>query len=190
MPSSGRMSGATAISIVQNALNGHSAKSSGQQFDDRYLAHRNKSQSPEFTVGIDAKRTFVDKRSRPNLQGMTPADISWIEIPQCSSLLPLLCVLSFCRTEASDSETTRVHRAARRRAAAWPLAARAQQAEQVRRIGVLAPGSNSDPDQQFQNSRCSTGHAAEWAGRMGVMFGSIFAWLLGMPSDFEPMPQS
>ena len=26
-----------------------------------------KSQSPEFTVGIDAKRTFVDKRSRPNL---------------------------------------------------------------------------------------------------------------------------
>ena len=35
------------------------------------LAHRDKSQSPEFTVGIDAKRTFVDKRSRPNLQRMT-----------------------------------------------------------------------------------------------------------------------
>jgi len=33
----------------------------------RFLAHRDKSQSPEFTVGIDAKRTFVDKRSRPNL---------------------------------------------------------------------------------------------------------------------------
>ena len=32
-----------------------------------FLAHRDKSQSPEFTVGIDAKRTFVDKRSRPNL---------------------------------------------------------------------------------------------------------------------------
>ena len=31
------------------------------------LAHRDKSQSPEFTVGIDEKRTFVDKRSRPNL---------------------------------------------------------------------------------------------------------------------------
>ena len=31
------------------------------------LAHRDKSQSPEFTVGIDAERTFVDKRSRPNL---------------------------------------------------------------------------------------------------------------------------
>ena len=26
------------------------------------MAHRDKSQSPEFTVGIDAKRTFVDKR--------------------------------------------------------------------------------------------------------------------------------
>src|SRR6478736_4420091 len=38
----------------------------------RLLAHRDKSQSPEFTVGIDAKRTFVDKRSRPNLQRMTP----------------------------------------------------------------------------------------------------------------------
>ena len=35
------------------------------------VAHRDKSQSPEFTVGIDAKRTFVDKRSRPNLQRMT-----------------------------------------------------------------------------------------------------------------------
>ena len=36
------------------------------------VAHRDKSQSPEFTVGIDAKRTFVDKRSRPNLLRMTP----------------------------------------------------------------------------------------------------------------------
>jgi hypothetical protein len=36
-----------------------------------FLAHRDKSQSPEFTVGIDAKRTFVDKRFRPNLQRMT-----------------------------------------------------------------------------------------------------------------------
>jgi hypothetical protein len=36
------------------------------------MAHRDKSQSPEFTIGIDAKRTFVDKRSRPNVQRMTP----------------------------------------------------------------------------------------------------------------------
>ena len=38
----------------------------------RLLAHRDKSQSPEFTVGIDAERTLVDKRSRPNLQRMRP----------------------------------------------------------------------------------------------------------------------
>ena len=35
------------------------------------LAHRDKSQSPEFTVGVDEERTFVDKRSRSNLQRMT-----------------------------------------------------------------------------------------------------------------------
>jgi hypothetical protein len=52
------------------------------------MAHRDKSQSSEFTVGIDAKRTFVDKRSRPNLQRMTQCDMGWIEIPQRSSLLP------------------------------------------------------------------------------------------------------
>jgi hypothetical protein len=35
------------------------------------MAHRDKSQGPEFAVGIDAERTFVDKRPRPNLQRMT-----------------------------------------------------------------------------------------------------------------------
>ena len=30
-------------------------------------------------------------------------------------------------------------------AVAWPLAARAQQADPVRRIGVLAPGDENDP---------------------------------------------
>src|SRR5882757_9680812 len=33
-------------------------------------------------------------------------------------------------------------------AAAWPLAARAQQAERVRRIGVLLPGTSDDADFQ------------------------------------------
>ena len=36
-------------------------------------------------------------------------------------------------------------------AAAWPLAARAQQRERVRRIGVLMPG-NDDPVQKTANS--------------------------------------
>jgi putative ABC transport system substrate-binding protein len=35
-------------------------------------------------------------------------------------------------------------------AAAWPLAARAQQGERVRRIGVLMPGANRDPDEQIR----------------------------------------
>jgi hypothetical protein len=56
------------------------------------LYHRDKSQSPEFTVGIDAKRTFVDKRSRPNLQRMThlrhnPASEP-TEIRRCSLVAP------------------------------------------------------------------------------------------------------
>ena len=33
-------------------------------------------------------------------------------------------------------------------AAAWPLAARAQQGERVRRIGVLWPGDENDPERK------------------------------------------
>ena len=42
----------------------------------------------------------------------------------------------------------RVHHAARRRGAAWPLAARAQQRERMRRIGVLMNGAADDQDTQ------------------------------------------
>ncbi len=37
-------------------------------------------------------------------------------------------------------------------AAAWPLAAHAQQHEQLRRIGVLAPYAENDPDAQARNA--------------------------------------
>jgi putative tryptophan/tyrosine transport system substrate-binding protein len=37
-------------------------------------------------------------------------------------------------------------------AAAWPVAARAQQPERVRRIGVLQPGSESDPESQHRKA--------------------------------------
>jgi putative tryptophan/tyrosine transport system substrate-binding protein len=33
-------------------------------------------------------------------------------------------------------------------AAAWPLATRAQQRERVRRVGILSPGSENDPENQ------------------------------------------
>src|SRR5262245_1773075 len=37
-------------------------------------------------------------------------------------------------------------------AAAWPLAARAQQRERVRRIGVLMPFAANDPQAQIRNA--------------------------------------
>jgi putative ABC transport system substrate-binding protein len=37
-------------------------------------------------------------------------------------------------------------------AVGWPLAARAQQSERVRRIGVLQPGSESDPESQLRRA--------------------------------------
>ena len=38
-------------------------------------------------------------------------------------------------------------------AAAWPLAARAQQGDRVRRIGVLWPGDENDPEQTTSRPR-------------------------------------
>ena len=43
-------------------------------------------------------------------------------------------------------------------AAAWPLAARAQQAERMRRIGVLANLPENDPDGTV-SQRCAPGRA-------------------------------
>jgi hypothetical protein len=57
----------------------------------------------------------------------------------CSSLLPFGDVLSF-RSEIREvlgSDPPRFHHASRRRGAAWPLAARAQQSESMRRIVFL-----------------------------------------------------
>ena len=45
-------------------------------------------------------------------------------------------------------EATRVHFAGRRRGGPWPFAARAQQAERLRRIGVLMSFAESDPEGQ------------------------------------------
>ena len=45
-------------------------------------------------------------------------------------------------------EAPRVHHAARRRGGSWPLAARAQQRERMRRIGVLLPAAPDDAEFQ------------------------------------------
>jgi len=51
-------------------------------------------------------------------------------------------------------------------ASAWPLAARAQQREQVRRIGVLAPAAANDP---------------VWQGRIGAFQQALAlsGWIIG-----------
>ena len=51
-------------------------------------------------------------------------------------------------------------------AAAWPLAARAQQRERMRRIGVLTNLSSDDPAQQSRVLACTD------AGTIGVDRGS------------------
>ena len=59
-------------------------------------------------------------------------------------------------------------------AAAWPLAARAQQAERMRRIGVLMNASAEDPEAQTM-SRHSSRACRSSAGASGAIFASICA---------------
>jgi hypothetical protein len=54
--------------------------------------------------------------------------------------------------------------------AAWPLAARAQQSEKMRRIGVLMPYAENDPE---GNRRFST-HSWAWVGPMATTYGWTF----------------
>ena len=49
-------------------------------------------------------------------------------------------------------------------AAAWPMAARAQQAERVRQIGLLYGGSRADPQGQARLGRFHEGHAGGGLG--------------------------
>ena len=66
-------------------------------------------------------------------------------VPYRTSFKPLRClVLSL----GGGNETARFHHVSRRRGGRWPLAARAQQPERVRRIGVLMPVAADDPDTQ------------------------------------------
>ena len=63
-------------------------------------------------------------------------------------------------------------------AAAWPLAARAQQRERMRRIGVFMPGVADDPENRPATRRFCKG-SANWAGPWAATCASTTA---GAPS--------
>jgi hypothetical protein len=50
-------------------------------------------------------------------------------------------------------------------AAAWPLAARAQQGERMRRIGIIQPASSDDAEYQIRVGALRTWSASAPAGR-------------------------
>ena len=52
-------------------------------------------------------------------------------------------------------------------AAAWPLAARAQQRERMRRIGVLLAATADDPEFQARLAAFHAGAGSTWAGPIG-----------------------
>jgi hypothetical protein len=57
-------------------------------------------------------------------------------------------------------------------AAAWPLVARAQQRERMRRIGVFMNLASDDPEAQARLA-ASTKDYRNWAGSWGEMYPSI-----------------
>ena len=73
-------------------------------------------------------------------------------------------------------------------AAAWPLAARAQQTERVRRIGVLMPRPRAI--RKGRPSRRSCRACSNWAGPTAATSESIFAGVQAMPTTFANTPRN
>ena len=70
-------------------------------------------------------------------------------------------------------------------AAAWPLAARAQQPERMRRIGVLMTGSRETIRKRRPASRRSCRGCSNWAGPTAATCGSTIAGPRAMPTDIR-----
>ena len=69
-------------------------------------------------------------------------------------------------------------------AATWPLIARAQQSERVRRIGALMNLSADDPEAQARVAAFLQGlQEADWAVGRNVQIDTDGAWV--MPNAFE-----
>jgi hypothetical protein len=73
-------------------------------------------------------------------------------------------------------------------AVAWPLAARAQQGERMRRIGVLEPIAVDDPEALA--SRPSRRGCSSWAGPPAAMCGSTIAGAPAMPTALADRPRN
>ena len=69
-------------------------------------------------------------------------------------------------------------------AAAWPLAARAQQGERVRRIGVLMNFAATDQEGRLASPLLWKAYK-NWAGPMATMYRSTTAGLGAMLTTFE-----
>ena len=80
-------------------------------------------------------------------------------------------------------EAARVHHAARRRGGAWPLAARAQQPERMRRIGVLMNRPRTIRKHR-PASRRSCRACSNWAGPTAATCGSTIRWGAGDADAF------
>jgi ABC transporter substrate binding protein len=71
-------------------------------------------------------------------------------------------------------------------AAAWPLAAQAQQAEQMRRVGVLIAASEDDPDMRSRLAGFRQGlERLGWADGRNLRVDYVFAG--GQPERFRPL---
>jgi hypothetical protein len=70
-------------------------------------------------------------------------------------------------------------------AAAWPLAARAQQRERMRRIGMLVPGAADDPTNQVRVANFMHGLQG---GRLGHCPRRHALWPRGWPGPSHRLP--
>ena len=53
--------------------------------------------------------------------------------------------------------------------AVWPVASKAQQAERVRRVGILTILGPDDPEGQARTKKCSSKLFSSWGGRSAAI---------------------